>query len=193
MAAFPAGRIPWVRSSLAIGAALAGLLAAATTTFAAPPRTSPEYEVKAAFIYNFAKFVEWPHGPQADEPFVVTVLGADPFGQALEDALRGKTVGERPIVLRRAARLDEVGASQILFISGSEEPALASILKQLEADSVLTVGDMGRFAAQGGVIGFRLEGDRIRLDISLAAAERSRLRLSSQLLRIARIVDMGER
>lgn len=149
--------------------------------------------MKAAFIYNFAKFVEWPQGARADEPFVVTVLGADPFGRALEDALRGKTVEGRPIVLRRAARLDEVGASQILFISGSEAPALASILKRIEADPVLTVGDMGQFAAHGGIIGFRLEGERIRLDISLAAAERSRLRLSSQLLRIARIVDAGER
>ena len=109
-------------------AALVCLLAVATTALAAPPRTSPEYEVKAAFIYNFAKFVEWPRGSGADEPFVVTVLGADPFGRALEDALRGKTVAGRPIVLRRAARLDEVGASRILFISDSEEPALASIL-----------------------------------------------------------------
>ena len=169
------------------------LLAAATTTLAAPPRTSPEYEVKAAFIYNFAKFVEWPQGTGASEPFVVTVLGADPFGRALEDALRGKSVGGRPIVLRRAATLDELGDSQIVFISGSEEPGLASILKRLEADPVLTVGDTGQFAAHGGIIGFRLEGERVRLDISLAAAERSRLRLSSQLLRIARIVDTGER
>jgi hypothetical protein len=121
------------------------------------------------------------------------VLGADPFGPSLEDALRGKAVGSRPIVLRRAARLEDVGASQILFISGSEQPALASILKQLATDPVLTVGDMGEFAVHGGIIGFRLEGERIRLDISLAAAERSRLRLSSQLLRIARIVDTGER
>jgi uncharacterized protein DUF4154 len=173
--------------------ALIGLLAAATTALAGSPRTSPEYEVKAAFIYNFAKFVEWPRGSQADEPFVVTVLGADPFGRALEDALRDKTVGGRPIVLRRAATVDELGASQIIFISDSERPALPSILKQLETTPVLTVGDMGQFAAHGGVIGFRLEGDRIRLDISLAAAERSRLRLSSQLLRIARIVDTGGR
>ncbi len=169
------------------------LLAAATTAQAAPPRTSPEYQVKAAYIYNFAKFVEWPSGSQADEPFVVTVLGADPFGRALEDAVRGKSVNGRPIVLRRAATLEEVGASQILFISDSEQPELPSILKRLATDPVLTVGDMGQFAAHGGIIGFRPEGGRIRLDISLAAAERSRLRLSSQLLQIARIVDTAER
>jgi hypothetical protein len=163
------------------------------TASAAPPRASSEYEVKAAFIYNFAKFVEWPSAAGADMPFVVTVLGEDPFGQALEDALRGKSVGGRPIVLRRARALDEVGPSQILFISDSEKPALPSILEELATDPVLTVGDMGQFAARGGVIGFRLEGERIRLDVSLAAAERSRLRLSSQLLQIARIVDAGAR
>jgi YfiR/HmsC-like len=173
--------------------AIVCLLGAAATAFAAPPRTSPEYEVKAAFIYNFAKFVEWPSPSASDVPFVVTVLGADPFGQALEDALRDKSVQGRRIVLRRAATIGDVGASQILFISDSEQPALASILKQLASDPVLTVGDMGQFAAHGGVIGFRLEGDRIRLDISLAAAERSGLRLSSQLLRIARIVGAGDR
>lgn len=137
--------------------------------------------------------MEWPSGSPAEGPFVVTVLGTDPFGQALEDALRGKSVGGRPIVLRRARTVEDVGASQILFISASEEPALASILEQLAADPVLTVGDMGQFAAHGGVIGFRLEGERIRLDVSLAAAERSGLRLSSQLLQIARIVDAGGR
>jgi hypothetical protein len=121
------------------------------------------------------------------------VLGADPFGQALDDALRDKSVQGRHIVLRRARTVGDVGASQILFISDSEKPALASILDHLATDPVLTVGDMGEFAAQGGIIGFRLEGERIRLDISLAAAERSRLRLSSQLLRIARIVDTGGR
>jgi hypothetical protein len=137
--------------------------------------------------------VEWPEGERSDEPFVVTVLGADPFGDALQDALRGKAVGRRPIVLRLVSRVEDVGPTEILFISGSEEPRLDAILKRLEADPVLTVGDMGQFAAHGGVIGFRLEGERIRLDVSLAAADRSRLRLSSQLLRIARIVDAGGR
>lgn len=170
------------------GVAAACLLAAAAV-LAAPPRAAPDHAVKAAFIYNLAQFVHWPAGDRPDEPFVVTVLGADPIGAALQDALRGRAVGRRPIVLRLAATMDEVGPTQILFISGSEESRLASILERLGADPVLTVGDMGAFAAHGGVVGFRLEGDRVRLEVSRAAAERSRLRLSSQLLRLARIVE----
>lgn len=151
-----------------------------------------EYEVKAAFLYNFARFVEWPlDAPGDDRTFVVTVLGRDPFGRALDETLRGKKIDEKPVVVRRVLRSEEVGRSHIVFISDSEEERLPAILKSLEAAPVLTVGDMNLFAERGGVIRFKVEQDRIRLEINVAAAQRSRLRISSQLLKLARIVDPG--
>lgn len=168
---------------------LAGSALAASPTADTLPT---EYEVKAAFLYNFAKYVEWPRDPQrAAEPFVVTVLGEDPFGSILDDAFEGKAIDHRRIVLRRVTRTEEVGASQILFISHSEAGQLPGILKQLDRSAILTVGEMDRFAERGGVICFRSDKDRIRLEINLAVAERSGLRISSELLKLARIVGRG--
>lgn len=150
-----------------------------------------EYAVKAAFLYNFAKFVEWPaegEASAASSPFVISILGDDPFDAAIDDTLRGKAVASRQLVLRRIRRAEEVGDSRILFISSSEKAQLAEILKHLEGTAVLTVGEMDRFAEQGGVIRFRMEEKRVRLDINPEAAERANLRISSELLKLARIV-----
>jgi hypothetical protein len=178
-----------LRLALAVALSSLGLLPAAREPAETPPPS--EYEVKAAYLYHFAKFVTWPPDA-ADEPgsFVITLLGEDPFGAALDAVLRGKTIDGKQVLVRRAPRVADVGRSQILFVSASESGRLPAILDALEAaPGTLTVGDMDGFAARGGVIGFRLEGNRIRLDVSLAAAERARLRISSQLLRLARIVD----
>jgi uncharacterized protein DUF4154 len=151
-----------------------------------------EYEVKAAFLYNFARFIEWPlDAPGEERTFVVTVLGRDPFGRALDDTLRGKKIDDKPVVVRRVLRSDEVGRSHIVFISDSESDRLPAILKSLEAAPVLTVGEMNQFAERGGVIRFKVDQERIRLEINVAAAQRSRLRISSQLLKLARIVSPG--
>ena len=151
-----------------------------------------EYEVKAAFLYNFARFVEWPlDASGVDGTFVVTVLGRDPFGSALDDTLRGKKIDDKRVVVRRVSRSEDVGRSHIVFISDSEKDRLPAILKSLDAAPVLTVGDMNQFAERGGVIRFKVDQDRIRLEINVAAAQRSRLRISSQLLKLARIVEPG--
>jgi YfiR/HmsC-like len=151
-----------------------------------------EYEVKAAFLYNFARFVEWPlDAPGVDGTFVITVLGRDPFGSALDDTLRGKKIDDKRVVVRRALRPEDVGRSHIVFISDSEKDRLPAILKSLDTAPVLTVGDMDQFAERGGVIRFKVDQDRIRLEINVAAAQRSRLRISSQLLKLARIVEPG--
>jgi hypothetical protein len=165
-------------------------LALGTVRLAAGAAGPGEYEVKAAFLYNFARFVEWP-APDGAGPFVVTVLGRDPFGSVLDDTLRGKTVDARRILVRRVSRSEDVGQSQILFICDSEKDRLPEILKSLESAPVLTVGEMSDFAERGGVIRFKVEQDRVRLEINVAAAERSRLRISSQLLKLARIVEPG--
>jgi uncharacterized protein DUF4154 len=166
-------------------------LALATVRLAAGAAGPGEYEVKAAFLYNFARFVEWPRAPGPDGEFVVTVLGRDPFGSVLDDTLRGKTIDDKRIVVRRASRPEEVGQSRIVFICDSETERLPSILKSLEGTPVLTVGEMSEFAERGGVIRFKLDEGRIRLEINVAAAERSKLKISSQLLKLARIVGPG--
>jgi hypothetical protein len=168
------------------------LLATARPLATAEAPASSEYEVKAAFIYNFAKFVEWPPDDGAPvRPFVIVVLGKDPFGRSLDDMLRGKTIGGSAIDIRRVARIDDVGRCEILFISDSERTRLAPILKRIASEPILTVGESAGFASQGGIIGFRLQGERVRLEVSVGAAERAGLRISSQLLRVARLVGPG--
>lgn len=176
------------------GLAVVALFLGATSMAAGPTALPTEYRVKAACLYNFAKFIQWPTGSQPDEgSFVITVLGRDPFGNALDDTLRGKTIDNRKILLRRVSRAQDLGPSQILFISDSERERLPAILKQVETTAVLTVAEMSEFAERGGVIRLRMDQDRVRLEINVAAAERSGLRISSQLLKVAEIVDPGRR
>ncbi len=175
-----------VVATLALGATLVRAQPEPTPTPASPS----EYEVKAAFLYNFARFVEWPaeagHDPAA--PFVIAVLGHDPFGPILDETVAGKTVGGRPIEVRRVSRPDEAREAQIVFVSPSERPNVAAILKALERPGVLTVGDTDGFAVQGGAINFTVHARRVRFEINPAAAEQARLKMSSQLLKLATLV-----
>lgn len=168
----------------------AALLVAAPP--ALPQEAPAEYAVKAAFLYHFARYVNWPAPPGGeDAPFVISILGEDPFAAVIDDTLRGKTVDSRRILLRRVSRAEEVGTSQILFISSSEQAALPQILKRLEGSPTLTVGEMERFAESGGAIRFRTDNRRVRLEINPGAAEHAGLRISSELLKLARIVKVG--
>lgn len=159
----------------------------------AEPPVAGEYQVKAAFLFNFARYVEWPPEafPATGEPFVVTVLGEDPFGEALDAALKGRTIRDRRLAVRRVARMEDVGQSQILFIAESEGEELPRILRRLDAAPTLTIGETPHFAEQGGMIRFRKERDRVGFEINLASTERARLKISSQLLKLARIVNPG--
>ena len=173
-----------------------GACGALVAHLAVPPTAVAEVtdvQVKAAFLYNFAKYTHWPATVEAagPDPFAIAILGADPFGTVLDDMLRGKTLGESPVVVRRIARLEDVGDARILYIGNSETDHLPWILKQLEGSSILTVGEMSHFAKDGGVVQLKTEGNRVRMEINLRAAERARLKISSELLKIARIVDSG--
>jgi hypothetical protein len=161
---------------------------------AAPPVVG-EYQVKAAFLLHFTRYVEWPAQgfPAEGEPFVITLLGEDPFGDSLEAALQDRTVRERPLAIRRVARLEDVGRSQILFIGGSDSEDLPRILRRLDAAPTLTVGESPHFAEQGGMVRFRRDRDRVGFDINVASTERAGLRISSQLLKLARIVGQGRK
>lgn len=148
-----------------------------------------EYEVKAAYIYNFAKFVEWPARPSWDANATMTVclFGEDPFGPALS-AIEGKTVGDKKIIIKRNSLSQNLGDCDILFISNSEKEELARILEAIGDLSVLTIGDTEGFAQQGVMINFYIEEKRVRFEINPKAAARAGLKISANLLRIAKIV-----
>lgn len=152
---------------------------------AAPPG---EYEVKTAFIHNIAKFVEWPH--RSAGPLKLCVVGQDPFGSAL-DAIDAKPIGDTVWeVVRRNTNLRGCG---VLFISASESNNLKPILTSVQGSAVLTVGDTPGYAEQGVMVNFYLEQNKVRLEINNAAAGRAGFRISSQLLKLARIVaESGE-
>ena len=149
-----------------------------------------EYRLKAAFVSGFAGFVEWP--PEAlknpSDPIAVCVFGENPFGSALEQAIKGKTVQEHKLLTRHVPDVQQSTGCQILFVAPSERRRLRSILKEGQLNSVLTVGDSDNFTAEGGMIELRVEGEQIQILINLSAAEKNRLKISSRLLSLARIV-----
>ena len=148
-----------------------------------------EYQIKAAFLYNFVKFVEWPDEalPDPSAPIALCVLGEDPFGVALE-SINGKTVKGRQLVIKRFVGLQDLEVCRILFISSSEEGRLAQIFGSLKNSSILTVGEMERFIQLGGIISFTMESNKIRFEINADAAERAGLKISSKLLNLAKVV-----
>lgn len=153
-------------------------------------QSTDEYRVKAAFLYNFVKFVEWP--PQtfksAVEPIVIGVLGKDPFGDALAAVTAGKTFEGRTFQVRDVKDAPQAEGCQILFISSSERKRLESLLGQLAGHAVLTVGEADDFAADGGIINFKIEGGTVRLQINVAAARKQQLQISAKLLSLAEVV-----
>jgi hypothetical protein len=151
--------------------------------------TPGEYQVKAAILFNFAKFVEWPVAafPDSAAPIIIGVLGEDPFGSAL-DAAKNKTVNGRKIQIKRFAKVQEVTACHILFISSSEKGRLAPLLRDLRDFPMLLVGDMEKFAQRGGMINLILQNDTIDFEINVDAVKRAGLRINSRLLNMARIV-----
>ena len=152
-----------------------------------------EYQVKAAFLYNFAKFVEWPSEAfiNVRTPLVVGVIGDDPFGSDLERMINGKTVNGRQMTIKRLKWGQNLRDCHILFISSSERNRLAQIIENLRGASVLTVGEMDKFAEQGGHINFIMENNKVRFEINASAAEQARLKISSRLLVLAKTVRGG--
>jgi YfiR/HmsC-like len=169
-------------------------LAGATTPGDAPAQSSPEYQLKAIFLFNFAQFVEWPASafPEPDTPLGICILGEDPFGGYLDEAVRGETVANHPLAVRRYRAVVEIKGCHILFVSRQEQGRLSGILDSLKGQSVLTVSDAEGFASHGGMIRFVTDRNRIRLRINLEAARAANLTLSSKLLRPAQIVPAGK-
>ncbi|MGD0694030.1 MAG: YfiR family protein [Terriglobia bacterium] len=164
--------------------------ASCTTGALAQSREASEYQVKAAFLYNFAKFVEWPPDPSSDlsDPITICVIGHDPFGTVLDEAVRGKTVSGHRLVIRRSKPGQSWTGCQIAFISSAEGKDLPSILESSKGSGVLTVGEMEGFAQRGGMINFVIEQERVHFEVNVEAAERAGLKISSKLLSLAKIV-----
>ena len=145
-----------------------------------------EYQVKAVYIYNFSRFVEWPAKPgQLADGFSICVLGQDPFGQSLNSALANVTIAGKKVAIKRVSSPQEAENCRVLFISGSEDKRLKQILEALDGASILTVSDMPEFTARGGMMQFVWDGDRVRFEVNLTTAEHAGLSLSSELLKVA--------
>jgi hypothetical protein len=168
---------------------LLGVLCILLTSVMVAAAEPLEYAVKAAYIYNFAKFVEWPMEPSTEDgAFVIGILGQDPFGGALDEIVLGKTIRDKKIAVKRFSRIEDATNSHILFIGNSEKESMAQIIKRLNGMPILTVSDIGRFAEQGGMIELVIDQNRVRFAINVASAEQAGLKPSSQLLKLARII-----
>jgi hypothetical protein len=157
--------------------------------FAQAPK-APEYSLKAAYLLNFTQFVEWPSNVFAsvDAPIVIGVLGEDPFGSALDQAVREKKVHGRSLEIRRSKQISDLRGCHVLFVCASEVKRLSEILAAARRSGILTVSDIDRFVEQGGVISFVTENNKVRFEINMNAAAAAELRISAQLLRLAKKV-----
>lgn len=171
------------------------LLISCGTLLIAPPHVfaqsdDAEYRVKLAFLYNFAQFVQWPpeafHGTTA--PLTICVAGQDPFRGDIEETLRGRTVGGHPIQIKRLKPDDELRACHMIFVRAGEKKVAAQILADLKGSSTLTVGESKGFADLGGVINLTIEHNKLRFEINIDAATETRVKISSKLLELAKIV-----
>jgi hypothetical protein len=152
--------------------------------------TLSESEVKVGYLYNFAKFVEWPSvASEPGGPLVVGIVGKDDIGKLLEQTLEGKMVNKRQLRIQRSENSAGLKKCHIVFFGKSASKNLKSQLKELEAQAILTVGETGDFTRQGGMIGLLLEDNRVKIEVNMAAVERGGLQISSRVLQLARLVE----
>ena len=173
----------WKKPAVILACAILAVLPCANAMAAQPS----EYEVKAAFIHNIAKFVEWPASAPSSGSARLCLLGQNPFGNAL-DALQGKQIGGLRWEIVPADPGTNLRECRVLFIAASEKGNLGGILKNIGNSPVLTIGDSGGYAGQGVMVNFYLEENRVRFEINRDAAKRAGLGIGSQLLKLARLV-----
>jgi hypothetical protein len=175
------------------GRHLFGLIALALLASHSPAQDArpTESQVKAAYLFNFGKFVNWP-STRAEIPdsFEICVLGKDPFGPVLDSTVAGESIGGRKITVARFSKIPDAPPCSVLFISSGEEAHLAPILAAAQRMSMLTVSDIPHFAERGGIIGLVAQQDKIRFEVNRGSAEHSSLALSSELLKVAtRVIE----
>jgi hypothetical protein len=170
-----------------LGVFVVAMLACAATA------QSREYQVKAAFLYNFAQFVDWPSATfvNTNTPFSIGILGDDPFDGSLDETIQGETVNGHKIAAVRSQRIEDLKNCQIIFVCRSEKKRVAEILTELDSKPILTVSEIDGFARDGGGINFFLAGSKVRFEINPGAAQSDGLKISSQLLSLGKIVQSG--
>ena len=189
----------WIHLRVAVSllAAVAWAAVPLGTAARGAESASFEYQVKAACLYNFAKFVDWPPRvfAEVNDPIIYGILGEDPFGNTLEAVIKNKTINGRPLTIKRSGQVEDLKGCQVLFISRSARARQAQILKSLEGLSILTVSDTEEFLAEGGMIRFLIEEKKVRFEINLSAARRASLKIDPLLLSLAtsvRTADAGK-
>lgn len=151
-----------------------------------------EYQVKAAYLFNFGKFVKWPPSAPQDN-FAICVLGSDPFHGVLDSTVSGERIDSKQVVVRRINSPTDASGCRIVFVSESEQNRMGSILPILNRSPVLTVSDASGFVERQGMIQFVMDGDRVRFKVNLSAAESAGLSMSSELLKVATEVKREEK
>jgi hypothetical protein len=169
------------------------LLVSGLPQSAATQSAPEEYQVKAAFLFHFAQFVDWPASVMnsGDPSLILCIFDDEPRRQELQSTIDGKTIGVRVFHVRLITQPQEIQGCNILFLSRDEVRRQASILKSLRGMPILTVGETANFLSDGGMIRFHLENDKIRFDINLGDAEASHLKISSRLLLLATLVTQS--
>lgn len=155
------------------------------------PKSFSPYQVKAVYVFNFTKFVYWPEDVVAptNAPFVIGIVGEDPFGAALDDVVHGESVHKRAIVIQRFRSDETITNCQILFIAQSEQARLQDVLEQVKGRVMLTVADMPQAADHGVMINLPVVQGSVKMEINQKAAESARLQVSGKLLSLAKIVS----
>jgi hypothetical protein len=153
-------------------------------------QTATEYQLKAAYLFNFLKFVEWPDAPagEVQTKWMIGIVGTSPIGDELSKLVENKNVLGRELQVKKFQTTDNLRGCNILFISDSEKKSLPAILASLRGSSVMTVADMDHFIESGGMVQFVVEDARVRISIDVGATGRARLKISSKLLALARTV-----
>lgn len=164
-----------------------GMLCGTSSTYAKPK--SKEYYVKAAFLLNFVKFIQWPPHVFSDtsSSLTICILGNDPFDEALK-TIEDKIVKDNKLVIKRALSIEDIGECQILFICTSEKKKISGILTKIKDRPILTVAETNNFCQSGGVVNFIVVKNKIRFEINADAAKRTGLKISSKLLKLAKII-----
>ncbi len=184
----------WSKRRFGLAAAWCICTIAVDGSVATSQPASAEYQVKAAFLYNFAKFVEWPPQafPSPDSPFTICLAG-DPFEGALDRTVQGELLDRRPLMVRRIIPAEDLRGCQMIYLAPNENRRSAEIIDAAVNSPILTVGETDSFINEGGIIRFVRSGGRIHFQINPDAAERASLRVSARLLRLADIVRPRQR
>lgn len=179
----PANRsvLPWLTVFFIVGTLFGA------SALCAQKSKPQEYEVKATYLYNFARFVGWPSSSAAakSDSFAICVLGQDPFGPALDAIVAGESIDGKAVLAKRLSKPQDAVSCRVLYISSSEDSRLKEVLAALDKSGVLTVSDIPQFSRRGGMIQLVLDGNNVRFEVNLTAAENAGLTLSSELLKVA--------